>query len=160
MVGPSGHPSSMVCLFQSSALHAEVNALQSDLWDRIWTQVGNRKSGHPRMVITLAINRSSCCGCTQWLMEALARLRTLGGLQGDRFIVAARGVYEDEAMDTRTTIQDLRLLFNADWEQQVLYTPRPGTAQNPTVAGLPPYGRQLYQALQRCGFSSPDPVVL
>ncbi len=118
----------MVCLFQSSALHAEVNALQSDLWDRIWTQVGNRKSGHPRMVITLAINRSFCCGCTQWLMEALARLRTLGGLQGDRFIVAARGVYEDEAMDTRTTIQDLRLLFNADWEQQVLYTPRPGTA--------------------------------
>lgn len=93
-------------------------------------------------------------------MEALARLRTLGGLQGDRFIVAARGVYEDEAMDTRTTIQDLRLLFNAGWEQQVLYTPRPGTAQNPTVAGLPPYGRQLYQALQRCGFSSPDPVVL
>lgn len=93
-------------------------------------------------------------------MEALARLRTLGGLQGDQFIVAARGVYEDEAMDARTTIQDLRLLFNAGWEQQVLYTPRPGTAQNPTVAGLPPYGRQLYQALQRCGFSSPDPVVL
>jgi hypothetical protein len=149
-----------VALFQSTSLHAEVNALRGELWDRIWAQAGNRRSGNPRLVVTLAINRSSCCGCAQWLSDALAELRTLGASRGDRFIVAARGVYEDAAMDTRTTDQDLRKLFGAGWEQQVLYTTRPGIPYDPTRDGLPPYGRQLYDGLARLGVSTPDPVLL
>lgn len=148
-----------VSQFASTASqHAERNMLISNLWKN---RIEKWKPGDPKIVVTLAINRTSCFGCSFCLAEALNDLRRRWGgeLGGNRFIIAARGVYEDAAMDTCTTIQDLRLLRDAGWEQHVLYTPQPGTPYNPTLAGLPPVGRQLYQALQR-GFSTPDPVIL
>jgi hypothetical protein len=88
----------------SASDHAEANLLRTALWTahlpsalRAWTP---HDSG---ITVTLAINRSPCRNCTVLLINALSALYRNFPARGprNRFILAAKGAYEDAGMTTR-----------------------------------------------------------
>jgi hypothetical protein len=129
-------------LGSSAGAHAEANLLRSALWTthlpnalRRWTPRDSR------ITVTLALNRSPCRTCAARLIGALGALYRDFPARGprNRFILAARGAYEDAAMVARTTQNDLVRLRDAGWELCVLQV-------GPT---LPARGRLLLEGIER-----------
>lgn len=129
-------------LGSSAGAHAEANLLRSALWTthlpnalRRWTPRDSR------ITVTLALNRSPCRTCAALLIGALGALYRDFPARGprNRFILAARGAYEDAAMVARTTQNDLVRLRDAGWELCVLQV-------GPT---LPARGRLLLEGIER-----------
>ena len=126
----------------SAGDHAEANLLRTALWTahlpnalRAWTPHDSS------ITVTLAINRSPCRNCTALLINALSALYRNFPARGpgNRFILAARGAYEDAGMTTRTTQNDLHRLHDAGWELCVLQV-------GPTLSAR---GRILLEGIER-----------
>jgi hypothetical protein len=126
----------------SAGAHAEANLLQSALWTthlpnalRQWTPRDSR------ITVTMALNRSPCRACAALLIDALSALYREFPARSpqNRFILAARGAYEDANMVTRTTQNDLVRLRDAGWELCVLQVGRTLSAR----------GRILLEGIER-----------
>lgn len=129
-------------LSYSAGEHAEARLVQSETWCRHIPRA--LESWEPRdspIVVTLAINRSPCRGCASLLINALNDLHLRFPLrcQQNRFILAARGTYEDAHMANATTRNDLVRLSDAGWELCVLQVD----------STLPDRGRILLEGIER-----------
>jgi hypothetical protein len=125
----------------SSGEHAEARLLQSNTWRvDIPAALEHWEPRDSPIVVTMAINRSPCRNCTHLLIDALNLLHVRFPLRGqqNRFILSARGAYEDSAMIDRTTRNDLVRLKDAGWELCVLQL----------GAALPARGRDLLVAIE------------
>jgi len=107
----------------STGAHAEANLLRSALWTTHLPSALRQWTPHDSpIIVTLVLNRSPCQNCTVLLIDALSALYRDFPARGpgNRFILAAKGAYEDATMATRTTQNDLIRLRDAGWELCVL----------------------------------------
>lgn len=106
----------------SSGVHAEESLLQSMMWTtHIPKALQNWTPHDSRIIVTLALNRSPCQSCANLLISALgAMYRNRPTALMNRFILAAKGAYEDADMTMATTQNDLFRLREAGWELCVL----------------------------------------
>ena len=82
----------------SAGAHAEANLLRTALWTTHLPNALRQWTPHDsRIIVTLALNRSPCRACAALLCDALSALyRDFPGRgPQNRFILAARGAYED-----------------------------------------------------------------
>lgn len=125
----------------SAGMHAEERLLQSAMWQRHIPQALRHWTPHDSpVIVTLALNRSPCRRCVEHLIRALAALyrQRPAGL-ANRFILVAKGAYEDAEGRQSTTQRDLFRLKNAGWELGVLQV-------GPTLSAR---GRILLEGIQR-----------
>ena len=107
----------------SSGAHAEAHLLRSAVWTTHLPNALHQWTPHDSpIIVTLALNRSPCQNCTALLIDALSALYRDFPDRGprNRFILAAKGAYEDAGMVTCTTQNDLLRLRDAGWELCVL----------------------------------------
>lgn len=146
-------------LAASSGDHAEARLLVTGLWlqevpgalqARTYEDAGI-------FLVTLAVNRTPCPGCTEKLIRALGQLhdRYPARMERARFLLACRGAYrgqpgEDGRYDDATTIGGLNRLQRAGWELCVL---RVGES-------LPPSGQELLYAVKALGRDEVGTAVL
>jgi hypothetical protein len=122
--------------------HAEAHLLRSALWTTHLPNALRQWTPHDsRITVALVLNRSPCRNCAALLVDALGAMYRSFPDRGprNRFILAARGAYEDAAMATRTTQNDLIRLRDAGWELCVLQV-------GPTLSAR---GRILLEGIER-----------
>jgi hypothetical protein len=122
--------------------HAEDRLLKTPLWtheipDALsrWTTLDDP------MVVTLALNRSTCRNCAALVangLNAIAR-QFPARVQQNRFVLAARGQYWGNQPGDLTLMSDLRRLGDAGWELAVLQV----------GAQLPERGQELLANLEK-----------
>jgi hypothetical protein len=110
-------------VFASDGEHAEAKLLRSPSWQHDVLGAVHRSGPHTTSIVTsLVLNRSPCRDCVEKLITAMHALHRAFPLRTSqhRFLLAALGAYEDQAMVTRTTGRDLVRLREAGWELCVL----------------------------------------
>jgi hypothetical protein len=110
---------------QSDGDHAEARLLQSPTWTTEIPQALADWTPHSSpILVVMVINRSPCQPCSNLLIGALEDLSRQSpvAVEANRFILAARGAYEDRAMEVPTLQRDLVRLRDVGWELCVLQT--------------------------------------
>ena len=103
--------------------HAEERLLRTSLWREDIPGILNDWTPQDSpIVVTIALNRSPCMGCTHELIRALGELHRRFPLRAAmiRFVLAMRGLFQGTGPQNLTLISDLRELSRVGWQLCVL----------------------------------------
>lgn len=121
--------------------HAESRLLKSALWaTEIPEALSRWTTLDDPIVVTLALNRSTCRNCAALVANALVAIARQhpARAESNRFVLAARGQYWGTGRGALTLMSDLRRLSEAGWELAVLQV----------GAQLPERGQELLANLE------------
>lgn len=122
--------------------HAESRLLKNPMWtNEIPDALSRWTTLDDPIVVTLALNRSTCRNCAALVANALVAIAKQYPLRAEqnRFVLAARGQYWGNWPGALTLMSDLRRLADAGWELAVLQV----------GAQLPERGQELLANLEK-----------